>query len=303
MTKQTRRVVAIGFFDGVHLGHGALLKTVVQRARELDAVPTVVSLDTHPSIALGRKAVPLINSTEDRVWLMKHYYGIEEVILSRFDEKMQHMHWKDYITDYLVGELGAVYIVAGSDNRFGARGEGNAERLQQRCRELGIGSEIIGMVELDGVQVHSTLIRDLIAKGDMEQANRYLGHPHVLSHRVGQGKHLGRTLGFPTVNLDIAPHVLVPAYGVYATRVLLESSQEIAVTNVGVRPTVEQTGKVNVEGYILDYSGDLYGQMVRMEFYRHLRGERKFESVEALTAEVMRNAQQTREYFQIRETL
>lgn len=297
MTDQKRRVVAIGFFDGVHLGHGELLKTVVKRAKELDAVPAVVSLDTHPSVVLGKDPVPLINSTEDRVWLMKHYYGIEKVILSRFDAQMQHMPWQDYITDYLVGELGAVYVVAGSDNRFGARGQGNAERLQQKCREIGIGSEIIGMVELDGVQVHSTIIRDLISRGDMEAANRYLGHPHVLSHTVGQGKHLGRTLGFPTVNLSFAPHVLVPAYGVYATRVLLEHGAEIAVTNVGVRPTVENTRQANVEGYILDYSGDLYGQTIRMEFYRHLRGERKFESVEALRAEVMRNADQTREYF------
>lgn len=297
MTDQKRRVVAIGFFDGVHLGHGELLKTVVKRAKELDAVPSVVSLDTHPSVVLGKHPVPLINSTQDRVWLMKHYYGIEDVILSHFDSHMQHMPWQEYITDYLVGALGAVYIVAGSDNRFGARGQGNAERLQQKCREIGIGSEIIGMVELDGVQVHSTIIRDLILKGKMEEANRYLGHPHVLSHTVGQGKHLGRTLGFPTVNLSFAPHVLVPAYGVYATRVLLEGGAEIAVTNVGVRPTVENTDRVNVEGYILDYSGDLYGQTIRMEFYRHLRGERKFESVEALTAEVMHNADQTRQYF------
>lgn len=297
MTMEKRRVVAIGFFDGVHLGHAELLKTVVKRAKELDAVPSVVSLDTHPSVVLGRDPVPLINSTADRVWLMKHYYGIEEVILSHFDAKMQQMSWESYITDYLVKELGAVCIVAGSDNRFGARGEGNAEKLRRKCHELGIGCEIIGMVELEGVQVHSTLIRELIAAGDMERANRYLGHPHVLSHTVTPGKHLGRTLGFPTVNLAFEPHVIVPAFGVYATRVLLEGSTEIAVTNVGVRPTVENTDKVNVEGFILDYSGDLYGQTIRMEFYRHLRGERRFESVEALTAEVMRNAQQTKAYF------
>ncbi len=298
MEEQKRRVVAIGFFDGVHLGHGELLKTVVKRAKELDAVPAVVSLDTHPSQVLGGHPVPLINSNEDRIWLMKHYYGIEDVILARFDSQMQNMSWQDYIAGYLVGELGAVYIVAGSDNRFGARGEGNAERLQQKCRELGIGVEIVGMVELDGVPVHSTIIRDLISKGEMEKANRYLGHPHVLSQTVSRGKHLGRTLGFPTVNLVFAPHVLVPAYGVYATRVLLEQGAEIAVTNVGVRPTVEDTDQANVEGYILDYSGDLYGQTLRLEFYRHLRGERKFASVEALTAEVMRNAEQTRRYFQ-----
>lgn len=298
MNTQKRRVIAIGFFDGVHLGHGALLETVVRRAKELDAIPTVVSFDTHPSAVLTHHPVPLINSNEDRIWLMKEYYHIEEVVLTHFDEQMQHMPWQDYITDYLVGQLGAVYLIAGSDNRFGDRGEGNAERLQQKCRELGIGSEIIGMVELDGVQVHSTLIRDLIARGEMEQANRFLGHPHVLSHTVTRGKRLGTALGFPTVNLTFGDQVLVPAYGVYATRVLLEEGIHIAVANVGVRPTVEDGGKVNAEGYILDFHGDLYGQTVRMQFFRHLRGERKFADVEALTAEVMRNAQQTRDYFE-----
>ncbi|MCD8188689.1 MAG: riboflavin biosynthesis protein RibF, partial [Clostridiales bacterium] len=169
--------------------------------------------------------------------------------------------------------------------------------LREKCAQLGIGCEIVGMVELDGQQIHSTLIRDLITTGEMEQANRYLGHPHMLTNRVGQGKHLGRTLGFPTVNLRFPPGVLAPARGVYATKVYVEGRCYIAVTNVGVRPTVEDTGQVNVEAFLLDFSGDLYGKELRVEFYRHLRGERKFPSVEALRAEVMRNAQQTRDYF------
>ncbi|MCD8354216.1 MAG: riboflavin biosynthesis protein RibF, partial [Clostridiales bacterium] len=176
-------------------------------------------------------------------------------------------------------------------------GAGDAQRLREKCAQMGIGCEIVGMVEMDGQQIHSTLIRDLITAGEMEQANRYLGHPHMLTNRVGQGKHLGRTLGFPTVNLQFQPGVLVPARGVYATKVYVEGQCYIAVTNVGVRPTVEDTQQVNVEAFLLDFSGDLYGKELRVEFYRHLRGERKFPSVEALRDEVMRNAQQTRDYF------
>jgi riboflavin kinase/FMN adenylyltransferase len=119
----------------------------------------------------------------------------------------------------------------------------------------------------------------------------------MMTNQVSQGKHLGRTLGFPTVNLKFQPGMLVPAYGVYAAKVYVGDEEHIAVTNIGVRPTVENTREANVEAFILDYSGDLYGQELRVEFFRHLRGERRFPSVEALRDEVMRNAQQTREYF------
>jgi riboflavin kinase/FMN adenylyltransferase len=131
----------------------------------------------------------------------------------------------------------------------------------------------------------------------MERAERLLGHHHVLTARVGQGKHLGHTLGFPTVNLQFPEGVLVPAYGVYAVRVWAGERCYIAAANVGVRPTVEETTRPNLEAFLLDFSGDLYGEVLRIEFYHHIRGEKKFESVEALTAEVLRNAEQVREYF------
>lgn len=295
--EQLRRVVALGFFDGVHLGHGALLNMVRRRAKELDAVATVMSFDIHPSTLIVGRSVPLISSNQDKIWLMKSLYGIEDVILAHFDLKMMHQPWEEFVTEYLVKELGAVHVVAGHDFRFGDRGSGNAQRLQAKCAELGIGCDIIGMVELDGQQIHSTLIRELISAGDMEQANHYLGHPYTLTNTVGAGKRLGHTLGFPTVNLHFEENILIPAYGVYATKVYVEERCYIAVTNVGVRPTVEQTSKVNVEAFLLDFSGDLYGKTVRVEFFRHLRGERRFPSLDALTAEVMRNAEQTRAYF------
>jgi riboflavin kinase/FMN adenylyltransferase len=156
---------------------------------------------------------------------------------------------------------------------------------------------------VEGTQVHSTLIRTLLEQGRIEEANRFLGHPHILTHTVEAGKHLGSALGFPTVNLAFQPGVLVPAYGVYATKLYLgeeDTEGHIAVTNIGVRPTVEQTDRVTVEGFILDFSGDLYGKTLRMEFYHYLRGERRFESLQALTEEVMRNAEQTRQYFAAR---
>ena len=297
--EQERRVIALGFFDGVHLGHGALLNRVGEMAARLNAVPAAVTFDTHPeNLILNAPAVPLLSSPLDRGSLMRRYYGIRDVIVAHFDQRMMHMPWREFVTDYLVGEHGAIHLVAGHDFHFGYKGEGNPDRLRELCGELGIGCDIIPKVERDHITISSTYIRTLIAQGEMERANEFLGHPHTLTDTVAHGKKLGSTLGFPTVNLRFQPGVLVPAYGVYATRVCFENGESHpAVTNVGVRPTVDDGNRVTVEGFILDFHGDLYGQTVRMEFYKKLRGERKFDSLEALREEVMRNAEQTRAYF------
>ena len=293
----TKRVIALGFFDGVHTGHGALLRRVKEKADELGAVPTAFTFDAHPGSRITGAVTPLINSSADRADLMRRLYGIKDIIVAHFDSMMR-MYWEDFITEYLVKEQGAVHVVAGHDFHFGYKGEGNPRRLAEKCAALGVGCDIIPKIEKEGITVSSTYIRTLIAQGEMERANEFLGHPHVLTDRVAHGKKLGSTLGFPTVNLRFPPGVLIPAYGVYATKVWFENGESRpAVTNIGMRPTVDDGNTVTVEGYILDFNGDLYGQTVRMEFFRRLRGERKFPSLDALREEVMRNAGQTRDYF------
>ena len=286
-----KRVIALGFFDGVHKGHGALLRTVAQAADRLGAMPCAFTFDRSPTAAITGQTIPLLSSVEDRVWLMRRYYGIEEVIVAPFDG-MQKMDWQDFVSEYLQKELGCVHVVAGHDFHFGYMGKGNPQRLQEKCRELGMGCDIIQKVEQDGITISSTYIRTLIAQGEMERANQFLGHPHTLTNRVAHGKKIGTTtLGFPTVNLLIPQGVIVPAYGVYATRVWFDGQCRCAVTNVGVRPTVEDNdGHVTVEGFILDFDGDLYGHEIRMEFYKYLRPEQKFASMQALADEIRRNA-------------
>lgn len=293
-----QRVIALGFFDGVHLGHGTLLNRVAQVARERGAIPAAVTFDTHPDQLVVGSPVPLINSPADRAELMRQEYGIQEVIVAHFDDRMMKMPWEDFITEYLVKEHGAVHLVAGHDFHFGYMGRGNPERLKEKCAELGIGCDIMEKVERDGITVSSTYIRTLIRQGEMERAAEFLGHPHLLTDTVRHGKRLGSQLGFPTINLTFAPGVIVPEYGVYAARVTLPSGESYpAVTNVGVRPTVDRDGGVTVESYLLGFSGDLYGQRVRVEFFRRLRGEKKFSDLEELRREVRHNAQQTLEYF------
>ena len=292
-------VIALGFFDGVHRGHGALLEKAVQRARELGAEPVVFTFDRPPKEVVTGKPVFLINSPEDRRGLVKRLYGIERIILAPFDREMMTLPWDAFVELKLVRELNAVHLVAGHDHRFGHKNQGTPALLQEKCRELGLGCDIIPKVEIDGITVSSTYIRELVESGDVETAARFLGHRHCMTQTVGHGQRLGRTIGIPTVNLTVPDHVLTPKFGVYVSRVYLPDGRSCAgVTNVGTRPTVSQGDAVSVETFLLDFDGDLYGQSIRLEYCKRLRGEVKFDSLEALREEIQKNIRQTRAYFE-----
>lgn len=289
------KVIALGFFDGVHLGHAALLRRTVEEAARRGAVPAVFTFDRPPKEVVTGVPCPLINAPRDRRDLMQRLYGIQEVVMAPFDQEMMTTSWEDYITRILVERHHAVHLVAGHDHRFGHKNQGTPALLQQKCAELGLGCDIIPAVEIGGITVSSTYIRRLIELGQMDRANRYLGHPHVLTQEVRHGRRIGHTIGIPTVNLSVPPHVLVPSYGVYAARVILPDGRALGgVTNVGVRPTVNNGADVTVESWLLDFDGDLYGQTVRVEFLRHLRDEVRFESLDALRDQIMRDAEETR---------
>ena len=292
-------VIALGFFDGVHRGHGALLEKAVQRARELGAEPVVFTFDRPPKEVVTGRPVFLINSPEDRRGLVKRLYGIERIILAPFDREMMTLPWDAFVEQKLVRELNAVHLVAGHDHRFGHKNQGTPALLQEKCRELGLGCDIIPKVEIDGITVSSTYIRELVESGDVETAARFLGHRHCMTQTVGHGQRLGRTIGIPTVNLTVPGHVLTPKFGVYVSRVYLPDGRSCAgVTNVGTRPTVSQGDAVSVETFLLDFDGDLYGQSIRLEYCKRLRGEVKFDSLEALREEIQKNIRQTRAYFE-----
>ncbi len=294
---EKQRVIALGFFDGVHRGHGALLRRARELADQTGAAACAVTFDHHPRDLIRGEPTPLINTHQERATLMKRYYGIDQVLVLPFDRSMMEMPWRAFATHILSEQMGAIHVVAGHDYHFGYKGEGNVDRLREICGEVGIGCTIIGRVELEGITVSSTYIRGLITDGEMKRACRFLGHPHLMSGPVVHGKQLGRTLGTPTANLIVPSNVLVPAFGVYATQVRVAGGTHLAVTNVGVRRTVDDSRQVTVEPWILDFAGDLYGQHMEVEFYTRLRGERKFDSLDALRDEILRNADQTRAYF------
>ena len=294
---EIKRVVALGFFDGVHLGHGALMKMTRRRGEELHATPAVVSFDAHPDELVKGENVPLINSAADREDLIRRLYGINSVILIHFNREMMRTSWRRF-AEYLRDELSAIHLVVGHDFRFGFRGEGTPERLKEFCAENGMGIDVIPKVEKDGITISSTYIRGLISKGEMERANAYLGHPHTLVDTVRCGFKFGRTIGAPTINMRIPEGVLEPRHGVYAAKVYFDEAAHLAVTNVGVRPTLGGVDAVSVESHILDFSGDLYGRRVRLEFYKFLRPEVKFDTTEDLQRQIERDAQATKIYFE-----
>ncbi len=294
---EIRRAIALGFFDGVHIGHGALLEKTKERAAEIGATASVLSFDVHPDKLVFGDDVPLINSSLGREEIIRRCYGIDNVVFLHFNKHTMRIPWRDFL-DEIIERLNLVWIVVGHDFRFGYKGEGTSEKLRAYCEEKGIGCDIIQAVTLDGRVVSSTYIRTLIAEGEMEEAARYLGHPHTLADTVRSGYHLGTRLGTPTINMYFPDGVIVPRHGVYAAKVYLEDgSSHIAVCNVGVRPTVSDNNRVNIESHLLDFSGNLYGRQARIEFYRFIRPEKKFGSFEELAEQIHRDAEEARAYF------
>ena len=295
---EKKRVIALGFFDGIHIGHSALMKRVRDIGNEKYLVPSVITFDAHPLSLISGKKVPLIISPEDRAGLIHRIFGIDDIIFLHFDKVTADIPWDAFI-DHLVNDFGARHLVAGRDFRFGRGGVGNSELLMRKCVVLGIGCDIIPDIKYGGILSSSTYIRELISNGDIGKANMFLGHPHVLTDIVRYGYRLGRTLGTPNINMCFQDGVLIPAFGVYATKAYPDQGREyLGVTNIGVRPTVDNgTTQITAETHILDFQGNLYGRQVRIEFFAHLRPEVKFDNIEDLKSQIINDCNSTRRYF------
>lgn len=294
---EKRKVIALGFFDGVHLGHQALLRKTAERALERDLEPAVFTFDRSPREFVTGVRVPLLTTTEEKRRVVRELFSIREVIAAPFDGKMMTLPWVDFLL-MLAQELRAGWLVAGHDFRFGHRNAGNADLLREKTAELGLGCDIIPAVKLEGVTVSSTYIRTLLERGEAETAARFLGRPFAISGLVRHGKRLGSSrLGAPTVNLTPDERQLVPAFGVYAARVTVDGMVRPAVTNVGVRPTVDTDGGVTVESHLLEPVSELYGADCRVEFLKMLRPERRFGSLDGLREQIARDADEARAYF------
>ena len=277
-----KRVIALGYFDGVHVGHSALLARTKEIAKEKGLSSSVLLFDRHPSQILAGSPTTLINTNEEREMLLTRFHKMDEHLTLTFDKKCASLSWDSFISDVLIGEFGAEHLVAGFDFRFGKFGRGDSNMLKAFCREKGIGCDIIEPIEIDGEVVSSTLIRAYLEQGYLDRAVKLLGHNHFFSAPVVRGKELGRGLGVPTIIQNFAGNACVPRFGVYKTLVHIGDEVHVGVTNVGLRPTTEVSDIPRLETYILNYSGDLYDKVVTLEFIEFIRAEQKFANLDEL---------------------
>ena len=293
MIKQT--IYALGFFDGVHLGHQALLAQCRRLADATGGKAAAITFSSHPDTLVMGKTPALINTIEDRVRLL-YQAGMDDVVVLPFDNAMMACPWENFLR-LLVESYGAAGLVCGHDFRFGHKGSGNARLLSSFCRENAMSCAVVPAQLLEGLPVSSTHIRSLLEEGNLKEANRFLGHPHILTGEVVSGRKLGRTLGIPTANLTIPAGTVNLPFGVYACKATVDDKALLAVTNIGNRPTVGGH-RVTVEPWLLDFDGDLYGKALTLSFYTFLRAERKFPDLSALKAEIQKNAAETRKFFE-----
>ncbi len=272
------RHVAIGTFDGVHVGH----------RRVIDDADTVLTFDPHPLSIIHPEAAPKLIMPFDVKRDVIEGLGVSELVIIPFDEEFSKINAKDFSSEILVERLGAEQVSVGENFRFGAKAKGDPEMLASRTE---FSTRVVPLVEVDGETVSSSRIRALIAAGEVDAAMRCLGAPYLLEGEVVEGDRRGRDLGFPTANIVPSDEYVYPGHGVYAAF----ANGHPAAVNVGVRPTFGTGRGMLVESYLIDFDGDLYGRPLRVAFIARLRGEKRFASVEELVAQMHRDVEEARE--------
>jgi len=288
-------VVALGVFDGVHLAHRAILGGAVERALETGLAAVACTFDPHPMDVLqpGRAPVPL-SSLEERLDLIAAT-GVQAAVVVRFTSELAAIEPEAFVKNVLIERLRARGVVVGFNHTFGRGARGDAGLLRTLGERLGFATHVVEPLLVDGVPVSSTEIRKALASGEVDRAGRYLGRPYSVTGKVVEGAGRGRTLGFPTANVQPERPVLVPP-GVYACLAEGDLESHPAVVNIGVRPTFGEQELV-IEAHLLDFNGSLYGRRMRLAFVGRLREERKFPGVEALREQIGRDIAAARSRF------
>jgi riboflavin kinase/FMN adenylyltransferase len=294
-------VVTIGAYDGVHLGHQAVLRLVRELADARGLEAALVTFDRHPAEVVRPESAPrLLTTLEQRLELLDATGDLDLCWVLTFDEARSKEAAEDFVREVLVDGIGARLVVVGADFHFGHRRGGNVPLLERMGAELGFEVLGLGLVavegEASGVPYSSTRIRELLAKGDVAEAARLLGRPHEVRGVVERGDQRGAEhLGMPTANLTVPERICLPADGVYAGTFVAEDEVERpAAISVGTRPTFYEDGDILVEAYVLDFDGDLYGQRVKVRFREWVRGQERFDSTEALVEQMNADVEATR---------
>ena len=293
---ENRSAVAIGKFDGMHLGHQKLLNKVLEQ-KDMGLLSVIFTFDPAPEAFFrGRLLQGLMTKEEKRLAFDK--LGIDVLIEFPMNMETAATEPERFVTEYLIGKLGAAVIVAGTDISFGNKGAGDAELLKRMAKSNGYYAEIIDKVTFEGQEISSTLIRDTVRRGDMESVTLLMGEPYQISGIISHGRRFGRTLGMPTANLIPSEEKLLPPSGVYYSYAWLEGVKYKAISNIGCKPTVTDDKIMGVETYVYDFDDAIYGKELIVELLSFKRPEMKFTSVEALKAQMQKDISEGRRYFE-----
>ena len=285
-------IVALGAFDGIHLGHRAILGVAVERGRARGAPVVACTFDRHPMDVLNPARAPApLTTLAERLALIAET-GVDLTLVLAFTPELARVEPEAFVKEILVGRLHAHEVVVGYNHTFGRGARGDAALLCAIGGPIGLETHVVPPLLVDGVSVSSSEIRTALREGDVARAARYLGRPYSIAGTVTQGAGRGRTLGFPTANLDPERPLLVPT-GVYACRAGMDGNSHRAVVNVGVRPTFGENA-LAIEAHLMDVAGDFYGHALRLHFIARLRGERKFAGVDELSEQIARDVASAR---------
>ncbi|MGE0882170.1 MAG: bifunctional riboflavin kinase/FAD synthetase [Blastocatellales bacterium] len=290
-------VLTLGVFDGLHLGHQAIIRTVVERALLTDTTPTLITFDPHPRQVLKPETAPPLLQTFHQKSEGLRLMGIQQIIVLEFNKQLAALSAEEFVESFIVNGLQAREVYLGKGFAFGHQRRGNIELLQKLSREHGFLAAEVPEVQLRNRRISSTMVRMLLKSGRVNVARRMLGRPYGIEGTVTRGHGIGRQLLYPTANLEIQNRVL-PADGVYVTLALVDGVWQRSVTNIGKRPTFGGEAESKVETHLIDFDQDLYGQTIRVRVLHRLRGEKKFSGVDELRAQITRDRERAIRYFE-----
>ena len=278
--------VAIGAFDGIHVGHQAIIRTAVKDARQQNRTAIVLTFDRRPATVIDpERAAPYLTTPKQRIRLIGELQP-DVLVVAKFDSSIYELSPEAFLQQVLKDKLGAKTIVVGNNFFFGKNRAGDIDYLQRSQTAYDFTLDALEPVSVNGVMASSTRIRELLRAGDVQEAERILGHPYLLAGKVVQGQKLGRTLGFPTANLDLTVRQLVPLDGIWAVQVFLDDGRTLkGACSIGNRPTIEGAGR-SIETFLFDFNEDIYGTEIELQFVKYIRPEQKFDSLDSLVVQM-----------------
>jgi riboflavin kinase/FMN adenylyltransferase len=288
--------IALGNFDGLHIGHMELINRTINAGNNSNLKSIVYTFSNHPeNVIAGKFITPLITPNETKAEILSRH-GVDYLYLEEFNQEYMKIAPEDFVKDILLKRFNVKHVTVGFHYRFGYKSAGTPETLKQMGQKYGFDVEVVAPVKLGDIIVSSSLIRRLIANGDVEHAAEFMKRYYQVTGKIVRGKHLGREIGFPTINIVPGDDRVLPSKGVYVTSTDISGCTYCSVTNVGVNPTVNDQG-IRIETHILDFTGDLYDSTVTVHFIKKIRDEKKFTGLAQLTEQIRKDVRYTKQYF------